>query len=342
METQEKDFSSHVIRKNKIIFEFRTNYNYLDKHKIGQFVKEHGDCVQNVVFDVEDCRKTFNMAIEAGAEIVQDVTESSDEHGSVLSASIRAYGDIIHSFVQKDKYSGPFLPGYRPHHLTENFNQIVETPDLEFIDHIVSNHAEKRIEALAQWYERVLYFHRFWSVDSDVLHTEYSSLKSIVMADFDEVIKMPLNEPAKGKRVSQIQEYVDYFNGSGVQHIALRTDDIVKAISVLKKRGVQFLSIPDLYYEHLKKRLSKSKVQIKEKIDELQRLGILVDFDDKGYLLQIFTKENTDRPTLFIEIIQRRNHNGFGGGNFKSLFEAIEANVEKRGNLQAYGTKLVQ
>ena len=181
------------------------------------------------------------------------------------------------------------------------------------------------MEPVAQWYERMLDFHRFWSVDDTMIHTEYSSLRSIVMADFDEVIKMPINEPAQGKRKSQIQEYVDYYAGAGVQHIALRTEDVITTVQRLADRGVEFLQVPETYYDNLRKGIQNAGIEVKEDIDTLQRLRILVDYDDKGYLLQIFTKPVEDRPTLFFEIIQRRNHQGFGAGNFKSLFEAIEA-----------------
>jgi len=179
----------------------------------------------------------------------------------------------------------------------------------------------------------MLKFHRYWSIDDSMIHTEYSALNSIVIADYDEVIIMPQNEPAIGKRKSQIQEYVDFYNGAGVQHIALNVGNIIDVITNLKKRGLEFLTIPSAYYENLKKRLEHCSTKIQEDIDVLQKLQILVDFDDKGYLLQIFTKNVEDRPTLFYEFIQRCNHKGFGAGNFKSLFEAIEREQEKRGNL---------
>ena len=186
---------------------------------------------------------------------------------------------------------------------------------------------------IANWYEQKLQFHRFWSVDDKQIHTSYSSLRSIVVADYDEIIKMPINEPANGLKKSQIQEYVDYYGGAGVQHIALNTEDIVEAISALRGRGVQFLEVPKSYYSDLRTRLSKSKVKVKEDLKILEDLNILVDFDDAGYLLQIFTKPVEDRPTLFFEVIQRANHQGFGAGNFKALFEAIERDQQERGNL---------
>lgn len=209
----------------------------------------------------------------------------------------------------------------------------MEPTNLSHIDHCVGNQPDLQMEPTAQWYEKMLDFHRYWSVDDSMMHTEYSALRSIVMADFDEVIKMPINEPAPGKRKSQIQEFVDYYGGPGVQHIALRCDDIIYSIEKLKARGVEFLKVPESYYENLRKGLAASKVDVTQDLDIIQKLSILVDYDDNGYLLQLFTKPIEDRPTLFIEIIQRCNHNGFGAGNFKSLFEAIELEQAKRGNL---------
>lgn len=189
------------------------------------------------------------------------------------------------------------------------------------------------MEAAASWYEKMLDFHRFWSIDDKMLHTEYSALRSAVVCDFDEKVKMPINEPASGKRKSQIQEYVDYYGGPGVQHIALRTENILDSIERMRARGCEFLSIPPSYYEHLRESLKKHGTPVQEDLDHIQKLNLLCDHDEKGYLLQIFTKPLEDRPTFFIEVIQRRNHEGFGAGNFKALFEAIEAEQAKRGNL---------
>jgi 4-hydroxyphenylpyruvate dioxygenase len=204
---------------------------------------------------------------------------------------------------------------------------------LNFIDHVVGNHGDNKMLSIVEWYEKILGFHRFWTVDDSMIHTEYSSLRSIVMADDTETVKMPQNEPANGKRKSQIQEFVDYYGGSGTQHIALSTNDIISSVKHLRARGLKFLRVPDTYYIALEERLKHSPVKIKEDLQILRSLHILVDYDDKGYLLQIFTKPLEDRPTLFIEIIQRNNHNGFGAGNFKSLFESIEREQELRGNL---------
>lgn len=222
---------------------------------------------------------------------------------------------------------------------------------MKFVDHVVGNQPDLKMEGVASFYEKVLQFHRFWSVDDSIMHTEYSALRSIVVADFDENVKMPINEPANGKRKSQIQEYVDFYNGAGVQHVALNTDDIIFTVTQLRvrdspsfvlllaqadddqARGVKFLSVPDSYYDNLREKLKSSPTTVEEDMDVLQKLQILVDYDDNGYLLQLFTKPIEDRPTLFYEIIQRHNHQGFGAGNFKALFEAIEREQANRGNL---------
>uniref|UniRef100_A0A914XA46 4-hydroxyphenylpyruvate dioxygenase n=1 Tax=Plectus sambesii TaxID=2011161 RepID=A0A914XA46_9BILA len=202
------------------------------------------------------------------------------------------------------------------------------------MDHCVGNQPDLQMEPAAQWYEKIVQFHRFWSIDDTMIHTEYSALRSIVVTNWEETIKMPINEPAMGKRaVSQIQEYVDYYGGAGVQHIALNTSDIITAITALRARGLEFLSIPNSYYDQLRERLKTAKITVTEDMDTLQKLQILIDYDDNGYLLQIFSKPCQDRPTLFIEIIQRHNHQGFGAGNFKALFESIEAEQNERGNL---------
>lgn len=206
-------------------------------------------------------------------------------------------------------------------------------PHLVFVDHCVGNQGDLEMVKACELYERQLSFHRFWSVDDSQIHTEYSSLRSIVMADPDERVKMPINEPADGRRKSQIQEFVDYYGGAGVQHIALNTPDIITAVTNLRARGVEFLKVPSTYYKQLRGNLMSSTIKIKEPLEVLEKLQILVDYDEKGYLLQIFTMPIQDRPTLFYEVIQRNNHSGFGAGNFRSLFEAIEAEQEKRGNL---------
>lgn len=225
------------------------------------------------------------------------------------------------------------MPGFKAPLQSDPLLKFLPPTKLDFIDHCVGNQPDLQMESVAKWYEQVLQFHRFWSVDDSQIHTEYSALRSIVVTNYEETIKMPINEPAPGKKKSQIEEFVEYYGGAGVQHIALNTQDIVGAIQNLRARGQEFLTIPDTYYDMLRQRLKESGLKIKEDLDVLQKLKILIDYDENGYLLQIFTKNMQDRPTLFLEVIQRHNHQGFGAGNFKALFEAIELEQEKRGNL---------
>ena len=297
-------------------------------------MEKHGDAVKDVAFTVDDAAGIYTKATERGAESVRAPETLVDEHGSVIVASVKTYGDTIHTFVQRVDYKGPFLPGYKAHPMKEVLNELLPIPALQHMDHCVGNQPDGDMEPVASWYEKMLDFHRFWSVDDKMMHTTYSALRSTVMADFDENIKMPINEPANGMKKSQIQEYVDYAGGPGVQHIAMRTDDIVETVLRMKARGVQFLDkIPDAYYDRLIIGMKDVGLEVKEDIEVLRREKILVDYDAKGYLLQIFTKPVEDRPTFFLEVIQRRNHQGFGAGNFKALFEAIEAEQELRGNL---------
>uniref|UniRef100_A0A914MKH6 4-hydroxyphenylpyruvate dioxygenase n=1 Tax=Meloidogyne incognita TaxID=6306 RepID=A0A914MKH6_MELIC len=333
LETGSRRTVAHAIKQGKIIFVFESPL-LPNNEEIGKHLNKHGDGVKDVAFEVDNLDWIVEQAKINGGKIVEDVTEDTDENGSVRVASIQTYGDTIHTLIDRSKYRGVFLPGFKPaNEETENEFNFPE-PELNFIDHCVGNQPDLTMESVAQWYERVLAFHRFWSVDDSVIHTEYSALRSIVMANKEETIKMPINEPAKSRKaVSQIQEFVDYYGGAGVQHIALNTSNIIKAIESLKFRGLQFLSIPDSYYLNLRERLEAAKMKIEEDINILQKLKILVDFDENGYLLQIFSKPCQDRPTLFIEIIQRHNHQGFGAGNFKALFESIETEQNERGNL---------
>jgi 4-hydroxyphenylpyruvate dioxygenase len=332
LETGEREYSTHVVKNNDIVYAFTTALQPGNS----EFYKElelHGDGVKDVAFAVDDAKAIHEKAVSRGAKSVREPEELKDEHGSVIVASVQTYGDTFHTFVQRVDYNGPFLPGFKVNDRKEPLNEVFDKPSFERIDHVVGNQPDLEMEPTAQWYEKMLDFHRYWSIDDSMIHTEYSALRSVVMCDFDEVIKMPINEPAPGKRKSQIQEYVDFYGGAGVQHIAMKTDSIIDTVENLRKRGVEFLTIPDTYYENLRKGLAESPVKVSEDIDILQKNQILIDYDDKGYLLQIFSKPVEDRPTLFFEVIQRRNHNGFGAGNFKSLFESIELEQERRGNL---------
>ncbi|CEF65250.1 4-hydroxyphenylpyruvate dioxygenase [Strongyloides ratti] len=333
LETGSRLVASHAVKQNKIIFVFETAL-LPGNLEIGEHLVQHGDGVKDVAFEVDDIHYIVNYAKNKGAVVVKDITKEEDEDGFILTASLQTYGDTLHTLIERKNYKGVFLPGFKKHSYGEEFFKTLPKVGLDFIDHCVGNQPENMMEPAVQWYEEMLQFHRFWSVDDTMIHTEYSALSSIVMTNYEETIKMPINEPAVGRKaISQIQEYVDYYGGAGVQHIALNTQDIITAIVALKKRGVEFLSIPDAYYDNLRDRLSNSSTKVAEDIDKLQKLKILVDFDENGYLLQIFSKPCQDRPTLFIEIIQRRNHQGFGAGNFKALFESIELEQNERGNL---------
>ncbi|KAI8854055.1 Glyoxalase/Bleomycin resistance protein/Dihydroxybiphenyl dioxygenase [Chytridium lagenaria] len=332
LETGSRDVVSHAVKQNDIVFVFQSPLNPGNK-AFDDFASKHGDGVKDVAFTVDDARGIYKKAVERGAKSIREPFEVSDENGTVVMSTVATYGDVEHTFVERKNYKGVFLPGFLAAKvdplLALLFLMIVFSSSppvaLRKIDHCVGNQPDNEMVTACDFYERALDFHRFWSVDDTQMHTDYSALRSIVMADYDEVVKMPINEPAPGKKKSQIQEYVEYNGGPGVQHIALHTEDIITAVSNLTSRGVDFLSIPDTYYENLRIRLAASPVQLK----------ILIDFDESGYLLQIFTKPLEDKPTLFIEIIQRRNHSGFGAGNFKALFESIEMEQALRGNLDA-------
>lgn len=335
LETGSRETVHHVIKQGQIFFEFISAYNPEGKvmEEMGAQISKHGDHVKDIAFKVDDCRALYQVAVQKGAKSVLAPTETSDADGHVVMASIQTYGNVVHTFVQRKDYKGVFLPGYKAITEEDPLSKITPSPNLLFIDHVVGNQPDMAMTPIVEWYEKVLNFHRFWTVDDKMIHTEYSSLRSVVVADKDEQIKMPINEPANGKRKSQIQEFVEYYGGAGVQHIALSTDNIIDTVSQLKARGLKFLSVPKTYYTALREKLKVAPIKVKEDLDKLESLHILIDYDDKGYLLQIFTKCVEDRPTLFLEIIQRNNHQGFGAGNFKSLFESIEKDQAERGNL---------
>jgi 4-hydroxyphenylpyruvate dioxygenase len=340
LETGSRDVVTHVVRQGRIVFAFSSQLNPGAAPQLGDdmgaHVAKHGDGVKDVAFSVADCRVIFDSAVARGAEVVTPPTELADERGRVVLATIKTYGDTLHTFVERKGYTGPFLPGYKAlDAASDPLVRITPPIGLDFVDHVVGNMPDAGMLPVVEWYERVLQFHRFWSVDDKQIHTEYSALRSVVMADFSEAVKMPINEPAKGKRKSQIQEYVEYYGGSGVQHIALNTRNILHAIEHLKARGAEFLKVPATYYDGLRARLAHAPaaVDIKESLDAIQALNILVDFDDRGYLLQLFTQPTQDRPTVFLEVIQRAGCSGFGAGNFANLFAAIEAEQALRGNL---------
>jgi 4-hydroxyphenylpyruvate dioxygenase len=281
--------------------------------------------VRDLAFWVDDCRTAWAAGVERGARSVQEPTVQEDAHGRVVIAAIATYGDTIHSIVERSDYTGLFLPGF-----VARTSPYAPAPvGLKYVDHCVGNVELGKMNEWVGFYERVLGFHNLLTFDDKDISTEYSSLMSKVMSNGNGRIKFPINEPAAGKKKSQIDEYLDFYGGPGVQHIACATDDILATVTAMRARGVEFLQTPTSYYADLAQRVGP----IDEPIDELAALGILVDRDDEGYLLQIFTKPVQDRPTLFYEIIQRKGAKGFGKGNFKALFEAIEREQALRGNL---------
>ncbi|KAL6463825.1 hypothetical protein MHYP_G00282160 [Metynnis hypsauchen] len=335
LETGSREVVTHVIKQDKILFVFESALNP-GNEEIGEHLIQHGDAVKDIAFQVEDCDFLVKKAKERGGVIVKEPWVEQDKDGKVKYAVVQTYGDTTHTLVEyMGPYKGLFLPGYEKPLFKDPLLPKLPPGCLSFIDHIVGNQPDDQMVPISDWYLKCLLFHRFWSIDDKQIHTQYSSLRSIVVTNYEETIKMPINEPAPGKKKSQIQEYVDYNGGPGVQHIALNTSNIIQAIVNLRARGMEFLSAPDTYYDSLREKLKTAKIKVKEDLKTLQDLKILVDFDDKGYLLQIFTKPLQDRPTLFLEVIQRNNHFGFGAGNFKSLFEAIEKDQDARGNLTA-------
>ncbi|KIV90097.1 4-hydroxyphenylpyruvate dioxygenase [Exophiala mesophila] len=346
LETGSRVTASHVVRNGDVTFVLTsplqnpdtriTSLSEADRALLRQMHEHqrlHGDAVRDVAFEVDDARAVYDAAVAKGAVVVSEPSVTQDDFGSVVQAQIRTYGDTVHTLIERQQYKGSFLPGYRAVSEVDSLSKYLPQIDLMAIDHCVGNQDWNEMEAACEYYEKTLGFHRFWSVDDKDICTDYSALKSVVMASPDEKIKMPINEPAKGIRKSQIEEYVDFYNGAGVQHIALRTDDIISTVTNLKERGIEFITVPDTYYESMKKRLQSVGLTLDEDFESLKKLGILIDFDEGGYLLQLFTKHLMDRPTVFIEIIQRNNFSGFGAGNFKALFEAIEREQMARGNL---------
>jgi 4-hydroxyphenylpyruvate dioxygenase len=320
LETGDRDKVSYVLKQNHVRFVITGTLK--PNHPIAEFVRLHGDGVKDIALMVNDVEQAYKGAVSRGGIPIMEPTEYTDEFGTYKKASIATYGDTIHSLVERKNYKGAFAPGYAPFEGSLD----IENAGIIGVDHVVGN-----VESMEEWvsyYEKVMGFKQMIHFDDKDISTEYSALMSKVMHNGGR-IKFPINEPAEGKRKSQIQEYLDFYHGAGVQHIALLTNDIVTTIAKLKENGVEFLDTPETYYEMLTDRVGK----IDEEISKLRDLKILVDRDDEGYLLQIFTKPLVDRPTLFFEIIQRKGSKGFGEGNFKALFESIEREQARRGNL---------
>lgn len=320
LETGNRETTSYVLQQRKI--RLVVTGSYTDSSRVAQFVKTHGDGVKDIALAVDDVEKAYESAVSRGAIGIQPPQALSDDQGIFKKAIIGTYGDTIHSLIERKNYQGLFMPGFVRHETS------VPVEDAGFIgiDHVVGN--VERMEEWVNYYANVMGFKELKHFSDKDITTEYSALMSKVMHNGGR-IKFPINEPAEGKRKSQIQEYLEFYNGPGVQHLAILTEDIVKTVTTLRKNGVEFLNTPASYYDMLSERVGK----IDEEIDQLRELSILVDRDDEGYLLQIFTKPIVDRPTLFIEIIQRKGARGFGEGNFKALFESIEREQERRGNL---------
>lgn len=328
LETGVRDKASYVLAQDKIRLVLTTPLN--SHSPINEHLRKHGDGVKVIALWVEDATKAFEETTKRGAKPFMQPTVEKDENGEVVRSGIYTYGETVHIFVERKNYKGTFLPGYKT--WKSDYNP---TPTgLKFIDHMVGNVGWGEMNKTVKWYEDVMGFVNFLSFDDKQIHTEYSALMSKVMSNGNGRIKFPINEPAEGKKKSQIEEYLDFYEGAGCQHIAVATDDIITTVTALRARGVEFLSAPPrTYYEEVPARLGEHMKMMHEDISVLEKLGILVDADEEGYLLQIFTKPVEDRPTLFFEIIQRMGARGFGAGNFKALFESIEREQEKRGTL---------
>ena len=322
-ETGVRDRASYLLVQNKIRLVLTSPLG--PDGPIAEHVRKHGDGVRDLALWVDDARDAHTKAVERGAKSAFEPKVLQDDHGEVVVAGIHIYGDTIHSLVERKNYRGTFMPGFQPRE-----SRVKAAPTgLLYVDHCVGNVELGKMNVWVKFYEHVMGFKNLISFDDEDISTEYSSLMSKVMSNGNERIKFPINEPAKGKKKSQIDEYLDFYGGPGVQHLALATDDIIATVSALRDRGVEFLKAPTTYYAELQDRVGK----IDEPIAELEKLGILVDRDPDGYLLQIFTKPVQDRPTLFYEVIERKGARSFGKGNFKALFEAIEQEQALRGNL---------
>jgi 4-hydroxyphenylpyruvate dioxygenase len=327
LETRQKYESGYVLRQGKITFVLMSALSW--HHPDSQRLIQHGDGVQDIALDVEDVPYSFTEAVRRGASAVSPPQTLEDDHGAYECATIRAYGDTTHTFINRDRYQGVFAPGFKPLD-PERYSPTTFHPvGLKAIDHIVGNVEEGKMNEWVKFYQDVLGFHQLVHFDDKDISTEYSALMSKVVENGTGRIKFPINEPAKAKRRSQIDEFLQFYGGPGVQHIAMATDNIVETVKAMRHNDVSFLRVPQSYYDMLPERIGT----IKEDFAELAELGILVDRDDEGYMLQIFTKPVADRPTLFFEVIQRRGSRSFGKGNFKALFEAIEREQETRGTL---------
>ncbi len=323
-ETGVRDRASYLVQQDKIRLIFTSALRPGDA--VSDHVLRHGDGVRDVALWVDDAESAWRETVARGAKSVREPEVLEDEHGRVKISAIAAYGDTIHSFVERNEYGGAFLPGFRA---MPSADRVARPVGLKYIDHMVGNVGWGEMDQWVGFYRDVMGFSLYQHFDDKDISTEYSALMSKVMANGNGRVKFPINEPAEGRRKSQIEEYLEFYGGPGVQHIAMATDDIIRTVTTLRDQGIEFLQVPQSYYEELQGRVGR----IDEPVEELAKLGILVDRDDEGYMLQIFTRPVEDRPTLFYEIIQRKGSRSFGKGNFKALFEAIEREQAARGNL---------
>ncbi len=323
LETGNKEKTSYVLRQDKITFVFSTALE--PDTKIGKHVDLHGDGVKFVALWVDDATHSFNETTKRGAKAYAEPYELEDKHGKVVISGIHTYGETIHLFVERKNYNGAFLPGF----IEWSPKYQPKPVGLKYVDHMVGNVGWGEMNKWVDFYKNVMGFRQLISFDDKDISTEYTALMSKVVANGNDRIKFPINEPAEGRKRSQIEEYIDFYKGAGVQHVAMATDDIVFTVSELMNRGVEFLHVPKTYYDDVLDRVG----EIEEDLEPLKELGILIDRDDEGYLLQLFTKPIQDRPTVFYEIIQRKGARSFGKGNFKALFEAIEREQQNRGTL---------
>lgn len=322
-ETGIKDKVSYVVSQNKLTFVFTTALR--SNNEIAEHVYNHGDGVKFLALRVNDATDAWHQTTMRGAKSFLEPEKLHDENGEVVISGINTYGETVHLFIERKNYNGAFMPGFAE--WKSDYNP--PSTGLQYVDHCVGNVGWNQMDKWVKFYEDVMGFKNILSFDDEDISTEYSALMSKVMSNGNGYVKFPINEPAEGKKKSQVEEYLEYYDGEGVQHVALATNDIVATVNDLKSRGVEFLKVPSTYYDDLMERVGK----IDENVEPLKELGILVDRDNEGYLLQIFTKPVEDRPTLFFEIIQRKGAKSFGKGNFKALFEAIEREQALRGNL---------
>ena len=322
-ETGIKDRASYAVRQHKLTFVFTTPLR--TDNEIADHIYKHGDGIKIIALKVEDATSSWKVTTQKGAKSYMEPVTLKDEQGEAVISGIHTYGETVHLFIERKNYQGVFLPGYRE--WKSNYNP--SDTGLLYVDHCVGNVGWNQMNRWVQFYEEVMGFRNILTFDDKDISTEYSALMSKVMSNGNGFVKFPINEPAEGKKKSQVEEYLEFYDGEGCQHVALATNDIVKTVTELSNRGVEFLKVPGTYYDDLLQRVGP----IDEDLEPLKELGVLVDRDDEGYLLQIFTKPVEDRPTLFFEIIQRKGAQSFGKGNFKALFEAIEREQEMRGNL---------